>query len=76
MKTMTCKQMGGPCDTAFTANTAEEMMKVGGEHLEEQKADPAHKAAYDMMVAAQTDANTRGQWIAKFQEDFAALPND
>ena len=27
MKTMTCKQMGGPCDAAFHGNTADEVIK-------------------------------------------------
>ena len=28
MKTMTCKQLGGPCDLAFSASTADEVIKA------------------------------------------------
>ncbi len=35
MKTMTCKQMGGPCDTAFQGNTGDEVIKAQDIHLKE-----------------------------------------
>ena len=35
MKTMTCKQMGGPCDLAFHGNTADEVIKAEDKHLRE-----------------------------------------
>ena len=28
MKTMTCKQLGGPCDLALHGNTADEVIKL------------------------------------------------
>ena len=28
MKTMTCKQLGGPCDLAFHGNSADEVIKA------------------------------------------------
>ena len=28
MKTMTCEQMGGPCDAAFHGETADEVIKA------------------------------------------------
>jgi hypothetical protein len=33
MKTITCKQLGGPCDTVFHANTADEAIKLQDKHL-------------------------------------------
>jgi hypothetical protein len=47
MKTMTCKQMGGPCDAAFHANTADEVIKAEDRHLKEVVAsgDETHKSA-------------------------------
>jgi predicted small metal-binding protein len=33
MKTLTCKQLGGPCDEAISAETKEEMMNKGMAHL-------------------------------------------
>ena len=29
MKTMTCRQMGGPCEAAFRGNKADEVIKAG-----------------------------------------------
>jgi predicted small metal-binding protein len=69
MKTLTCAQMGGPCEAQITGSTEEEMMANGMKHLEEahpemaadvKKADPADP----MMVA----------WGEKFKADFAAAP--
>jgi len=33
MKTMTCRDMGGVCDTEFTTETPKEMMKIAGDHV-------------------------------------------
>src|SRR5579859_3446960 len=33
VKTMTCKQMGGPCDVAFQGNTADDVIKAEDHHL-------------------------------------------
>ena len=53
MKTMTCTQMGGPCDTAFHGNTADDVIKAQDKHLKEMvaKGDEAHKNALKMMQA-------------------------
>lgn len=32
MKTMTCKQLGGACDKAFSANTFEELAELSKQH--------------------------------------------
>lgn len=51
MKTMTCKQMGGPCDIQFHGNTADEVIKAEDAHLKatEAKGDENHKEALKMM---------------------------
>lgn len=78
MKTMTCTQMGGPCDKAFHGNTGDEVIHMQDEHLKEMVAagDEAHKPA---------DADMRGRWkrpisgmkwYLKVKKDFAALPQD
>ena len=35
MKTMTCRQMGGPCDLALRGNTADEVIKLQDRHLKD-----------------------------------------
>lgn len=53
MKTMTCKQMGGPCDLGFHGNTADEVIKAQDKHLKEmvQKGDSVHVDAAAAMKA-------------------------
>src|ERR1035441_10311717 len=40
MKTMTCKQMGGPCDAPFRGNKADEVIKAQDSHLKETVTRP------------------------------------
>jgi hypothetical protein len=77
MKTMTCKQMGGPCDTPIRASSAEEMMERGKEHVGEMaaKGDDGHIRAKVMMDKGPNDPENR-VWMQKFMADFAALPED
>ena len=35
MKSMTCKQLGGPCDLTFRGNTADEIIHAQDQHLKE-----------------------------------------
>ena len=78
MKTMTCKQMGGPCDTAFHGNTADEVIKAEDAHLKEMvaKADASHKQAYERMQASWKHPLSGMKWYMKTKSDFAALPED
>jgi predicted small metal-binding protein len=39
MKTMTCKQLGGPCDLQHHGKTADEVIKAQDRHLRETVAD-------------------------------------
>ena len=78
MKTMTCKQMGGPCDIAIHGNTAEEMMNNGADHIKKmaEKGDEAHKKILMMMEQMQKNPASGKEWNDKFMKDFAALPQD
>lgn len=69
MKTMTCRQMGGPCDAEIKGATAEEMMANGMKHLEE-----AHpEMAADVKAMDRNDPKMV-EWSEKFAADFAAAP--
>lgn len=69
MKTMTCAQMGGTCDTEIHGATPEEMMMNGMKHIEE-----AHpEMAADIKAMPQDDPKMIA-WSEKFHKDFAALP--
>ncbi len=78
MKTMTCKQMGGPCDTPISGNTAEEMMNNGSSHIKEMagKGDEEHKKVLMMMEEMQKNPESGKEWNEKFMKDFAALSEE
>ncbi len=78
MKTMTCKQMGGPCDLAFHANTADEVIKAEDRHLKEIVAggDEAHKTALESMRGRWKNPISGMGWYMKTKKAFAALPED
>lgn len=77
MKTMTCRQMSGPCDTEMTAATSNEMMEMGAAHLNEmaEKGDEEHKKALEMMNQAEANPEMGKAWYEKFTSDFASQPD-
>jgi hypothetical protein len=78
MKTMTCKQMGGPCDTPFHGNTADDVIKAQDNHLKEMvaKGDEAHKSALKMMQGRWKNPLAGMGWYMDTKKAFAALPED
>ena len=78
MKTMTCKQMGGPCDTSFHGSTADEVIKTEDKHLKEMVAggDETHKSALKMMKDRWKNPIAGMGWYMKTKKDFAALPEE
>jgi len=78
MKTMTCRQMGGPCDLPFHGNTADEVIKAQDGHLKEMVAggDDTHQGALKSMKARWRKPISGMGWYRKVKGDFAALPED
>lgn len=78
MKTMTCRQMGGPCDAPFHGNTADDVIKAQDAHLKEMVAsgDEAHKSAAKMMADRWKNPLKGMGWYMQTKKDFAALPED
>lgn len=78
MKTMTCKQLGGPCDFAMHGDNANDIIKAGEQHLNEMvaKGDEAHKPAAQMMADMRQNPAGGMEWYTKTQNDFAALPEE
>jgi len=78
MKTMTCKQVGGPCDHTFHGATADEVIKAQDRHLKEAVAagDDTHKAALKAMQGRWKNPIGGMGWYMKAKKDFAALPED
>ena len=78
MKTMTCQQMGGPCDFAHHATTADEAIKAQDRHLKEMvaKSDATHEGAMKEMKGRWKNPVRGMGWYRKTKRDFAALPDD
>jgi hypothetical protein len=77
MKIMTCRQLGGACDTEFHANSFEEMAELSKKHGMEmfQKGDKDHlQAMNDMKELMQTPDALKAWYVAK-REQYEALPD-
>ena len=78
MKTMTCKQLGGPCDLAHHGNTADEIIKSQDAHLKAEVAggDTTHEGALKEMKGRWKNPLSGMGWYRKTKKEFAALPED
>ena len=78
MKTMTCKQWGGPCDFAHQGNSGDEVIKAQDKHLKEMVAngDAAHEPALKEMKGRWKNPLGGMKWYKQTKKDFAALPED
>jgi len=78
MKTMTCKQLGGPCDFQHHGDTADEVIKAQDKHLRETVAsgDETHKDALKAMKGRWKHPISGMGWYRDSKRDFAALSDD
>jgi hypothetical protein len=78
MKTMTCKQMGGPCGFPHHGATADEVIKAQDSHLNEmvKGGDAAHQSALKEMKGRWKHPISGMGWYRKTKRDFADLPED
>ena len=78
MKTMTCRQMGGPCDAQFHASKADEAIKAQDAHLKEMVAsgDETHRSALEAMRGRWKHPVSGLGWYRATKKAFAALPED
>lgn len=78
MKTMTCKQLGGPCDLPLQGNTADEVIRAQDGHLKGMVAsgDVTHGDALTSMKGRWKHPLSGMGWYRKTKRDFAALPDD
>jgi predicted small metal-binding protein len=76
MKTMTCKQLGGPCDHAHRGEDANEVIKAQDRHLKETVAngDTAHEQALSEMKNRWKHPIAGMGWYRKAKRDFASQP--
>jgi len=78
MKTMTCKQLGGPCELQHHGTTADDVIKAQDAHLKDvvSKGDAAHQAALSDMKGRWRHPVASMTWYKNAKRDFAALPDD
>jgi predicted small metal-binding protein len=78
LKTMTCSQLGGPCDLPHQGETADEVIKAQDKHLKDAVAqgDVAHEGALKEMKARWRKPIAGMGWYRQAKRDFAARPED
>ena len=76
MKIMTCKQLGGACDTVFLAETFDEIDEVRKNHSIEMlmKRDKSHLLAMNNMIKFMESTKARKDWYNAKKEEFDSLP--
>jgi hypothetical protein len=78
MKTMTCKQLGGPCEHRHQGETADDVIQAHDRHLKEMVAggDTAHEPARNEMKGRWKRPISGMGWYRATKKEFAALPED
>ena len=78
MKTMTCKELGGPCDLELRGETADEVIKLQDQHLKDVVAegDESHRPALGDMRGRWRRPLSGMKWYRTTKREFAALPED
>ena len=78
MKTMTCAQLGGPCELQHRGESADDVIKAQDEHLREAVAagDTAHEPARDAMKGRWRHPKKSMDWYRGVQDAFAGLSAD
>lgn len=76
MKTMTCRQLGGPCDLAHQGESADEVIKAQDRHLKEaaKAGDAAHLPAREEMKSRWRHPKKSLGWYRDTKAAFAQLP--
>ena len=73
MKTMTCKDLAGACDSEFQAETFDDMAELSKKHGMEmvEKGDQAHIDAMNKMMELMADPEAMNSWYESVQKMFA-----
>ncbi|WP_030482512.1 hypothetical protein [Nocardioides aequoreus] len=78
MRTMTCRDLGGPCDQPHRGETADEVIVAQDAHLKEAEAagDATHQEARDAMKGRWRRPKKSLDWYFGVKRAFADLPDD
>lgn len=75
MKTMTCRDLGGPCDHELVGEDANEVIQAQDAHLKAavKAGDSAHEPALKDMKGRWKRPIAGMSWYRQVKKDFAAL---
>jgi hypothetical protein len=78
VKSMTCRQLGGPCGVLLHGATADEVIKAQDRHLNDMVSggDDAHRHALKQMKGRWKRPVSGMSWYRNTKREFAALPED
>ncbi|MDQ6840714.1 MAG: hypothetical protein M3137_20850 [Actinomycetota bacterium] len=78
MKTMTCRNLGGPCEFAHRATSPDEIIKAQNKHLREMVAggDHTHTTALNEMKGRWRHPVSGMGWYRATKREFVARPED
>ncbi len=78
MKSMTCRQLGGPCDLVHHGNDANEIIHAQDQHLKDAVASGSsdHEQAQTEMKGRWKRPVSGLKWYRQVKSDFAALPSE
>jgi predicted small metal-binding protein len=78
MKTMTCTQLGGPCNVEHHGNDHNEVIKAQDRHLKAQIAagDETHREAHEAMRGRWKHPISGLGWYRDVKRQFVSLPDD
>jgi len=76
VKTMTCQDLGGPCDLAHRGDSADDIINAQDRHLKrlEKDGDAAHQPARDDMKGRWRHPKKSLNWYNDVKKRFAELP--
>lgn len=76
MKTMTCEQLGGPCEVTHQGASANDVIKAQDQHLKTAVAagDTTHGDALKAMKGRWRHPKASMGWYRSVQRTFDALP--
>lgn len=78
MKTMTCQDLGGPCDLVHRGDTADDIIKAQDQHLKDvvSAGDDAHVPAREDMKGRWRHPIKSMGWYNDVKKRFAELPEN
>ena len=78
MTTMTCRQLGGPCDHPHRGETADDVINAQDQHLRQavKDGDAEHEPALNDMKDRWKRPISGMKWYRQAKRDFAELSDD